>query len=56
MVIAGVVRQIRAVVLLGLVSHSRVVVSALPVAKVCPSGLKAIDSTPSAWPVRLAQG
>ena len=48
----GVVLQILAATLSTLVSHNRAVPSALAVARVCPSGLKATDLTLLVWPVR----
>jgi hypothetical protein len=54
-VIVGVVLQILAATLSTLVSHNRAVLSALAVARVCPSGLKATDLTLLVWPVRPSQ-
>jgi hypothetical protein len=34
-------------------SHSRIVSSALPLARVLPSGLNATESTQLVWPVRM---
>jgi hypothetical protein len=55
-VIVGVVLQILAATLSTLVSYNRAVLSALAVARVCPSGLKATDLTLLVWPVRAPSG
>ena len=47
------VAQILAAALSGLVSHNRVGLLLLAVARVCPSGLKTAAVTPWVWPVRV---
>jgi hypothetical protein len=47
----AVVAQIRRIAWSTFIPHSRTVRSSLPLARVCPSGLNATVSTPSAWPV-----
>jgi hypothetical protein len=55
-IVGHAMAQIRAVTLSTVASHSRAVLSALAVARVCPSGLNATESTPLVWPVRVLSG